>query len=199
MGLGLITSIARPDGNRTGINFFSAELVSKRIELLGSSARGARVAVLVNPTGPDRRYHIARPGTGGACDGTANPGSQCHHQPRNRCTFLLCRRAGPMPSSSAQMRRFNKTTIQLANWQRGTGSPLHMGPRLPRSGRTDGLRSEPADSHRQLGVYVARILNGAKPADLPVVQATKFELVINAQPRRSAHGTAHSCSPSPTR
>ena len=61
----------------------------------------------------------------------------------------------------------------------------HLFSALPRKWRPSGSRSAAADSSRQVGVYAGRILGGAKPADLPVVQSSKFELVINHQTARS--------------
>ena len=83
---GLIASLARPDGNLTGINFFNIEVTAKRLELLHELVPGAaRVAVLVNPTNPRYRDHVERRGTGCSRYGAATPGLQRQYQRGDRC------------------------------------------------------------------------------------------------------------------
>jgi ABC-type uncharacterized transport system substrate-binding protein len=181
--LGLVANLARPGGNLTGINILTTELVAKRLELLRELVPAAtRVAVFVNPTNAEYRDHVERRGAGCSRHGTANPGSQRQHQPRDRfclrkfyaratrCSFhwqrrLLhqpCRAIGPLG------RPLRHTAI--------TGSRLYT-----EAGGLMNYGSSLTDAYRQLGVYAGRILKGAKPEDLPVVQSSKLELVINLQ------------------
>ena len=82
--IGLVASLARPGGNLTGTNFFSGELAAKQLALLRELVpAAARVAVLVNPTGPTVETTFERPGTGCPRHGATNPGSQRQHQPRD--------------------------------------------------------------------------------------------------------------------
>ena len=105
---GLVASLARPGGNLTGINFFSAEWAAKRLELLRELVpAAARVAVLFNPTNA-KPSHVARVEAAARAIGTANPGLQRQHQPRDRRGFRDFARerpgalfVSPDPSSTA--------------------------------------------------------------------------------------------------
>jgi putative ABC transport system substrate-binding protein len=187
VGLGLVASLARPGGNMTGINFLTAELVAKRLELMRELVPAVgRVAVLVNPAYASRMESTLR---------DAEPAAHAmalqirvHKASTAReidAVFADFVRERPDALLVASDPVFTSRRVQLANLAAHRSIPASYGTR--EIAEVGGLMSYGAnlnDVQRQLGVYVGRILKGAKPADLPVVQASKFELVINAQTAR---------------
>jgi putative ABC transport system substrate-binding protein len=187
VALGLVASLARPGGNMTGVNFFATELVAKRLELLRELVPAAtRVAVLVNPASAAVTDATLRDAEEAArvmglklqilVAGTSREiGAAFGSLVRERSEALL---VGPGPFFTARR-------VQLAQL-----ATLHRVPAiysLRQSVEVGGLISygaNLADAIRQTGIYAGRILKGAKPADLPVMQSTKFELVINAETAR---------------
>jgi putative tryptophan/tyrosine transport system substrate-binding protein len=180
--LGLVTSIARPGGNFTGINIFLSELVAKRLGLLRELMPTAtRVAVLVNPADAaitettlrdvDAAAHtlglqiqIVRASTGREI----NAAFATLAGARSDALFV-----GADPFFAARR-------VQLANLASHHSIPATYAVReIVEAGGLMSYGSNLADAFRQVGVYAGRILKGAKPADLPVVQSSKFELVIN--------------------
>jgi putative ABC transport system substrate-binding protein len=184
---GLVASLARPGGNLTGINFFNSELVAKRLELLRDLVPGAaRVAALVNPANAVNTETALRD-----VDAAARAiGLQI--QVLNASTsgeidaaFATVARERPDALFVAQDGFFNSRRLQLANMAARHAVPMASGSRdIAEVGGLMSYGSNIADTFRQIGVYTGRILKGAKPADLPVTQSTKIELVINAQTAR---------------
>ena len=185
--LGLVASVARPGGNLTGVNFISNELAAKRLELLRELVPGAaRVAVFVNPANvtttettlrdlePAARafglqMHVLNASTSGEID----------------TAFASFVRERPDAIFVSQDVFFVSRRVQLANLASRHAVPMASGSRdIAEVGGLMSYGANIADAHRQIGIYTGRILKGAKPADLPVVQASKFELVINAQTAR---------------
>jgi putative ABC transport system substrate-binding protein len=185
--LGLVPSLARPGGNLTGVNFFAAELTAKRLELLRELVPGAvRVAVLVNPayaeiTEPTLRDVEAAARAMGLQIQIVNVSAS---RELNAAFALLVReRPDVLFISSGPF--FNAQRVQLALLTGRYGIPaIFTGRQYAQAGGLMSYGARLTDAYRQVGVYTGRILKGAKPADLPVVQATKFELVINAQTAR---------------
>jgi putative ABC transport system substrate-binding protein len=181
--LGLVASLARPGGNLTGFNFIGGELVSKRLELLRELVPAAtRVAVLVNPTGPSAettlrdveaaaralglQIHIRNAGTSREIDEV----------------FASFARERPDALFIGGDPFYFSRRMQLAHWATRHALPTTSVSReYAAAGGLMSYGTSFPDAFRQIGVYAGRILKGAKPADLPVVQATRFELVINAQ------------------
>ena len=184
--LGLVASLARPGGNLTGINFFSAELVAKRLELLRELVPGAaRVAVLVNPTNPASAETMRDLVPAARSLGLQ---IQVHNATTSReidAAFAIFVSERPdalfvTPDAFFAGRRF-----QLVNMAARHAVPATYAQReFVEVGLLMSYGPNQTDTFRQIGVYTGRILKGAKPADLPVVQSTKFELVINAQTAR---------------
>ena len=181
--LGLVASLARPGGNLTGVNFFAEELATKRLELLHELLpAAARVAVLVNPTSPDFGSTIrnveAAARTIGLQIQVLNASSSREINEafatfaRERPDALLTGIGPPFTGRRAQL-------VQLAAFHRIPA--IYAGRQNAEIGGLMSYGASLTDTYRQLGVYTSRILKGAKPADLPVVQASKFELVINLQ------------------
>jgi putative ABC transport system substrate-binding protein len=182
--LGLVASIARPGANVTGINFVNLELTAKRLELLRELVPGAaRVAVLVNPANPTSTETTLREVQSAA----AAMGLQI--QVLNASTSREINAAfanlGREPADAlfvSQDGFFVSRRLQLANMAARHAIPMTSGSRdIAEVGGLMSYGTNIPEVYRQIGVYTGRILKGAKPADLPVEQSTKFELVINAQ------------------
>lgn len=187
VSLGLVASLARPSGNLAGINIFNGELTAKRLALLHELVPGAaRVAVLVNPidvANTKSTLQIVEPA---ARDMglqiavlNANSASEINAVFEN----IESRRAAALfVGASVFLNARRVQLVQLAAFHR-----LPAAYPLREYAEVGGLMSygaDLADAYRQLGVYAGRILKGTKPADLPVVQASKFELAINMQTAR---------------
>ena len=185
--LGLVASLARPGGNLTGINFFTAELAAKRLELLRELVPVAiRIAVLVDPAGPTTTESTLRDIEAAA------RAMRLQIQILNASTSreieaAFASFAGERPDALfvGISPFFIVRRVQLAQLAARHAIPAIYQDRL--HAEVGGLMSYGAsltDAYRQVGVYTGRILKGAKPADLPVVQSSKFELVINAPTAR---------------
>jgi putative ABC transport system substrate-binding protein len=179
---GLVASLARPGGNATGINFFSQEVVAKRLGLLREVVPQAiRVGVLVNPASV----------TGAQSTMQAMPDAA--RALGLEIQVLKASTSGEIEAAFASLAGERVDALYIASdgffvSRRVQIATLTARDRIPAAyGQRDhavagGLMSYGADitdSFRQVGVYAGKILKGAKPADLPVVQSTKFELVIN--------------------
>jgi putative ABC transport system substrate-binding protein len=185
--LGLVASLARPGGNLTGINFLLTELTAKRLELLREMVpKAARVAVLVNPAQATNRESTLQEVEVGA-------------QPmRLQIRILNADTPGEIDAAFAAFEYerpdallvgsgtlFTGRRVQLTQWAaHHRMSASYSGREYVEVGGLMSYGSNTADAFRQSGAYVGRILHGAKPADLPVVQASRFELTINAQTAR---------------
>jgi len=185
--LGLVDSLARPGGNLTGINFFGSELVAKRLELLRELVPGtARVAVLVNLAYAANTEVTLRDVEAGAhaiglqiqvlnASSSREIDAAFATFGRERPDALL---VGPDPF-------FTSRRVQLILMAARHAIPaIYSGRQYPEIGGLMSYGASIADAYRQVGAYTGRILKGAKPADLPVIQSTKFELVINHQTAR---------------
>jgi putative tryptophan/tyrosine transport system substrate-binding protein len=185
--LGLVASLARPSGNLTGINLFTAELTAKRLELLHELVpRTARVAVLVNPADVTITESTLRDAEAAA----RGVGLQIKVLNANTsreidAAFETMARERPDALFVATSPFFIGRRIQLVQLAAFHRLPATYSLReMAESGGLMSYGTNVRDAYRQVGVYAGRILKGAKPADLPVVQASKFELVINAQTAR---------------
>jgi putative ABC transport system substrate-binding protein len=185
--LGLVASLARPGGNATGINFFSTELTAKRLELLREVVpRAARVAVLVNPA-----YAVRTEATVRDVQAAARAmglqiqllnASTSHEINAAFATFVRDR---PDVLFVGTDPFFSSRRSQLVNLASRHAMPAsYSGHHYPEIGGLMSYGSDVNDAARQFGTYVGRVLKGTKPADLPVVQSSKFELVINAETAR---------------
>jgi putative ABC transport system substrate-binding protein len=186
--LGLVASLARPDGNLTGINMFSGELTAKRLELLREMVPGAaRIAVLVNPANATRTETALRDVAAAArVIGLQIQVLNASTSREIDAAFATFVRERPDAVFVGIDPFLISRRVQLAQL-----ATLHKVPAayaLREFAEAGGLMSygtNIADSFRQVGVYIGRVLKGAKLAELPVVQSTKFELAINLKTARA--------------
>ena len=184
--LGLVPSLARPGGNLTGINFFVTELASKQLEFLRELVPGAaRIAVLVDPDNPNTGPTL------GGVEAAARAmrlqiqvlNASGSREVDTAFAALVSERPDALFVGGGRLSVVRR--VQLAQLAARHAVPAIYPDRL--NAEVGGLMSygpSLADAYRHVGVYTGRILKGAKPADLPVVQPSKFELVINASTAR---------------
>jgi len=180
--LGLVASLARPGGNLTGINNFAGELTVKRLELLREMVPGAaRIAVLVNPANTTTETALSDAAAAARVMGLQIQVLKASTSREIDAAFATFVRERPDAVFVSLDVFFISRRAQLVNLASRHALPASYP--LREFAEVGGLMSygtNIADTFRHIGVYAGRILKGAKPADLPVVQSTKFELVINA-------------------
>ena len=183
---GLVASLARPGGNLTGVNFFSTELAAKRLELLRELVPGAvRVAVLVNPANPNTETILRDVEAAARAMGLQIQVCNAGTIDEIDAGFATFARERPDALVIAPDPFFLARRVQLVLLAASNKIPTTYTVRnYVEAGGLVSYGASFTDAARQVGVYTGRILKGVKPSDLPVVQSTKFELVINAQAAR---------------
>jgi putative ABC transport system substrate-binding protein len=181
VALGLVASLNRPGGNATGVNMFTSELGPKRLGLLRELVPTALTAVLINPKGPSSEEQLKA-----VHEAARTVDQQIHILPASSereldtaFATLPSLRAGALLVGSDQY--FNNQRDQIIALAARYAIPaIYEWREFAMAG---GLMSYGTSSitntYRQVGVYTGRVLKGERPADLPVMQSTKFELVIN--------------------
>src|SRR5262245_25134934 len=186
--LGFVASLARPGGNLTGINFLNRELAAKQLELLRELVPTAtRLAALVNPANAGINEYVLREVEAGARAlglqvQVLNAGTSRDIDAvfatlvRERSDALL------VPADSfLSSRRLQLSMLAM----RHAVPAIYSGREFAEVGGLITYGSDITDTYRHMGAYSGRVLKGARPADLPVVQSTKLELVINHQTARA--------------
>ena len=184
--LGLVASLARPGGNLTGVNFFTGELAAKRLELLRELVPAAtRVAVLVNPTNPASETAVRDMEPAAHAMGLQTQVFNASSSREIGVAFATLVRERPDALFVSGDSLFSSRRVQLASLAARHAIPaLYSTREYVEVGGLMSYGGSVTDAWRQVGVYAGRILKGAKPADLPVVQVSKFELVINTETAR---------------
>jgi putative tryptophan/tyrosine transport system substrate-binding protein len=186
--LGLVASLSRPGGNVTGINFFITEVAAKGLRLLHDLVpKAVRIAVLVNPVNAATAEPTLRDVQ------EAAPAIGLQIQIFNAATigeidaaFATFARERPDALVVAPDAFFTSRCGQFAILTARAGIPAAYSTReFVAAGGLMSYGTDIVDAFRQIGVYTGNVLKGAKPADLPVLQSTKFEFAINLQTARA--------------
>jgi len=183
VGQGVVASLARPGGNVTGVSYMSNGLAAKRLGLLQELIpRAARFAFLVDPRGLDAEVQIKDAQAAALAIGrqfevlTARTNRDIDtafaNLVQNRADALLLSPSGFFANRLVQI-------VTLA--ARHAVPAIYTSSRWPEAGGLMSYGANQADLYRQVGIYTGRILKGERPADLPIMRAVKFELIINLQ------------------
>jgi putative ABC transport system substrate-binding protein len=186
--LGLVASLARPGGNATGINIFSQEVTAKRLRLLHDlMPKAVRIAVLVNPTDASiAEYTIQDVQEAVPTIGLQTQAYNASTIGEIDAAFATFAHERPDALFVAPDGFFASRGEQLAALTARDKIPASYSTRdIVAMGGLMSYGTDIADSFRQVGVYTGAILKGAKPADLPVLQSTKFEFAINLKTARA--------------
>jgi len=186
--LGLVASLARPGGNATGINFFANEVTAKRLRLLHDLVpKAVRIAVLLNPSNATTTESTLRDVQAAA------PSMGLQIQALNASTigeidaaFANLARERPDALFVAGDGFFASRSVQFVTLTTVNKIPAtYTNREFVAAGGLMSYGTDIADMFHQIGVYAGMILKGAKPAELPVLQPTKFAFVINLQTARA--------------
>jgi putative ABC transport system substrate-binding protein len=186
--LGLVASLARPDGNLTGINFFASELDAKRLALLHELVpKAVRIAVLVNPANiPATERELRELPDAARAIGLQIRVLNASTRSEIEAAFATLVRDRDDALYVAGDVFFTSRRVQFATLAASYRIPATYPSReAVEVGGVMAYAADRPDMYRQVGAYTGRILKGAKPADLPVLQSTKFEFVINLQTARA--------------
>jgi putative tryptophan/tyrosine transport system substrate-binding protein len=180
---GLVTSLSRPEGNVTGISFFSSVLTAKGLGLLHDIVPNTTVvALLLNPADPETMYELSDAREAALAFGqqlfVLNAGSETEIDAafaglRQQSAGALV--IGGSPFFTARHQQIVALAAQLRI------PTIYFSREFIPDGGLISYGNDIPDAYRQAGLYVARILKGERPTNLPVVQSTKFELVINSK------------------
>jgi putative tryptophan/tyrosine transport system substrate-binding protein len=185
--LGLVASLARPSGNLTGINFFTSELTAKRLALLHELVpKAVRIAMLVNPANPATESAIREIPEAARAMGLQIQVLNASTRSEIEAAFASLVRDRAEALYVAGDVFFTSRRVQFATLAASYRIPASYASRhAVEAGGRMAYDSDREGMYRQVGAYTGQILKGAKPADLPVLQSTKFELVINPQTARA--------------
>jgi putative ABC transport system substrate-binding protein len=185
--LGLVGSLARPGGNLTGINFFANEVAAKRLSLLHELVpKAVRIAVLVNPANPASVSTLQDMPDAARAMGLQIQVLKASTRSEIEAAFasLMSDRAEALYVAGDVF--FTSRRVQFTTLAAHHRIPTSYASReAVEAGGLMAYTADRADMYRQVGFYTGQILKGAKPADLPVLQSTKFEFVINLQTARA--------------
>lgn len=184
---GLVTSLARPGGNLTGVSFLTQALGAKRLGLLNVLAPdGNAVALLLNPTNPGIETAKIEVQTAGRATGRQIHvfGAHTAHEIDAAFEAIAREQAGALLVLSDPF--FTSSVTQITTLGTRAAIPaVYPSREYAEAGGIVSYGADVTDEYRKAGVYVGRILRGAKPADLPVLQPTKFELIVNLKTAKS--------------
>ena len=187
VGAGLVASLARPNGNITGLSSMAEDVTDKLIEILHTGVPQAKsVAVLFNPANPSNQTLLDRIRTVAPASGMMIQPVEFVNADDMGALFVAIMRQNPdalmiLPDSALHDRRPQISALALT-YRLPTIAQL---PEYAEAGALMGYGQSRREAYRRTAKYVKKILDGAKPGDLPVEQPTKVELVINLKTARS--------------
>jgi putative tryptophan/tyrosine transport system substrate-binding protein len=185
--LGLVASLARPGGNLTGINFFSTEMAAKRLALLHELVpKAVRIAVLINPANIASTESIRDIPEAARAMGLQIQVLNASTRSEIEAAFATLVRDRVDALFVAGDVFFTSRRVQFATLAASYRIPASYPSReAVEAGGLMSYATDRVEMWRQVGTYTGQILKGAKPVDLPVLQSTKFEFVINLQTARA--------------
>ena len=178
---GLVESLSRPGANLTGVSLVAAELAVKRLEVIRELLPHARaVAMIVNPNYPGAEAEMAEVEAAGRVIGLHSQKVIAGDVPALETAFVTISQMRVDAVTVGTDGFFIARREQIAALAARYAVPgIYPFPDFPAAGGLASYGASLADAYRQAGVYTGRVLKGAKPADLPITQPVKFELVIN--------------------